>query len=54
MSEPPPIGERVARLEVSLLDHVHACEKKHDRVFRLGIAILGIVLLVVAKQWGWL
>lgn len=44
-----PIGERVAALEVGLTTHIQACEKKHDRNFRVQLVVLGGILAVVAK-----
>ena len=47
-----PIGERVMAVEVALREHVTACEKKHDKNFRLLCVVLASILGIAAKMFG--
>ena len=49
-----PIGERVMAVEVSLREHLAACERKHEKNFRLLVVILGFTLTMMAKVFGFI
>lgn len=48
------LNERVVALEVGLAAHLKACEKKHERNFRLQLVILAAITGILAKQFGWM
>lgn len=46
-----PVGERVAAVETSLMDHIKACERRHEWAFRTQLAVLAVVLTMLARAF---
>ena len=52
MTKDRPMGERVTAVEVALQEHVKSCERTGAWNFRLILVVLGLLLAIIVKQYG--